>query len=120
MGYMVRVCLFFIEDKRTRENEVDAIEVKVRSKKYYDRRTNPCTFEVGDNVLLLNESNNKHKFALQYCGPHNVLELIDNGRNVKITYRKGTRIVHPNKLRKVRMEDPESTVNSEEASDSSL
>ena len=76
---------------------------KQRSKEYYDARMNPCTFKVGDSVMLILEPR-KNKFAPEYTGPHKVLEILDKN-NVKISYRNSTRIVHGNKLRKTRLDE---------------
>ena len=56
--------------------------------------------------MLINEPK-KGKFSPAYTGPHKVLELLEEGKNVKITYKNGTRVVHPNKLRRARMTNPE-------------
>lgn len=83
-----------------RENLINA---KKRSKKYYDERLNPCTFTVGDNVMLIIEPK-KGKFKPEYSGPFKVVELLNNGINAKISYKdKKTRIVHTNKLRKTKL-----------------
>ena len=56
--------------------------------------------------MIINE-HNKGQFSPEYTEPHKVLELLNEGRNVKITFKKGARVVHPNKLRRIRMTDPE-------------
>ena len=58
------------------------------------------------------------KFAPDYPGPHKILALIYDGRNIKITFRRGRRVVDQNKLRRVRMEDPEPTAEVSEAATS--
>lgn len=82
---------------------VNLQNAKIRSKKYYDARLNPCNFKVGDRVMLIVEPKKK-KYAPEYTGPHKVLEILNGGKNIKITYRKKSRIVHPNKLRKTRLD----------------
>ena len=77
---------------------------KQRSKEYYDHRLNMCQFKVGDKVMLMREPK-KSKFSPEYSGPHRVLEVADNSVNVRISYRKGTRLVHANKLRRTHLPD---------------
>lgn len=74
---------------------------KHRSKRYYDRKVNPRIFKQGDQVYLLKEPV-KGKFADQYTGPHEILEVLNNN-NIKITIsRDKTRTVHADKLKKLR------------------
>jgi len=74
---------------------------KQRAKIYYDKKVNPKTFKRGDRVYLLKEPV-KGKLADQYTGPHEVLEILDNN-NIKIAIGKDrTRIVHGDKLKKLR------------------
>jgi len=72
-------------------------KAKERSKIYYDRRINPHSFKVNDNVYLLKEPT--HKLGDQYTGPHKILEIIGN-HNVKLRIsNKSSKIVHMDKLR---------------------
>ena len=97
--FRLKTRLFEIQSL-ARENLIHA---KEKSKEYYDKRLNPCEFKVGDNVMLILEPH-KGKFSPEYSGPHKVLEVLDDGRNIKITFKGKTRIVHPNKLRKTRLD----------------
>jgi len=70
---------------------------KEKSKIYYDRRINPHSFKVNDDVYLLKEPT--HKLGDQYTGPHKILEIIGN-HNVKLRISdKSSKIVHMDKLR---------------------
>lgn len=71
-------------------------KTKIRSKAYYDRRVNEQNFQVGDYVFLL--THGPLKLADQYSGPHEILQVLDNG-NIQIRIRNSSRIVHPNRLR---------------------
>lgn len=83
-----------------RENLIHA---KQRSKEYYDRRLNPCVFEVGDNVMLVND-HKKNKKDPEYAGPFKIIAISENGVNVTIVYKNNKpRVVHSNKLRKTRL-----------------
>lgn len=73
------------------------IQAKEKSKYYYDRKLNLQTFRVGSYVFLLKEPQ-KGKFAIQYSGPHQVIELLPNN-NVKILVQNKPRIVHTDKLK---------------------
>ena len=74
------------------------IKAKERSKKYYDRRANPCNFRVGDEVYLSKEPT-KDKLSDQYVGPY-IIESILPYNNVKIRINvTKTRIVHSDKIK---------------------
>lgn len=73
------------------------INSKERSKRYYDKKLNVQTFKEGDFVFLLKEIC-KGKFADQYTGPHEILEILPNN-NAKIQYKNTTRVIHFNKLK---------------------
>jgi len=60
----------------------DLNRVKIRSKRYYDRRTNPQAFEQGDYVYLSKEPL-KSNLEEQYIGPYKILETLDNN-NVRL------------------------------------
>jgi len=53
---------------------------KERSKRYYDKRAKPQSFQRGERVYLLKEPI-KGKLSDQYTGPHVILEVLPN-RNV--------------------------------------
>ncbi|KAH0944616.1 hypothetical protein HN011_003832 [Eciton burchellii] len=73
-------------------------QAKIRSKRYYDRRTNPQAFKQNDYVSLLKEPS-KSKFDEQYIGPFQILETLDNN-NVRLEISdKRTKIVHGDKIR---------------------
>jgi len=80
--------------KNARENVVEA---KIKSKRHYDKKINPQTFKLGDQVFLL-KGPKPGKFGDQYTGPHEVLEIL-NRNNVRIKIKKNSRVVHPNRLR---------------------
>lgn len=79
------------------EARKNLINSKERSKRYYDRKLNVQAFKEGDLVFLLKEPC-KGKFADQYTGPHEILEILPNN-NAKIQYKNATRVVHFNKLK---------------------
>lgn len=70
---------------------------KERSKQYYDKRTRPFSFKLGQLVYLLKEPT--HKLGDQYSGPYEIIEILENN-NVKLAISaKSTRIVHTDKLK---------------------
>lgn len=70
---------------------------KIKSKTYYDKRTNPHNFKIGDNVYLLKEPT--HKLGDQYVGPYSIIEVLRN-HNVKLRINaRTTRVVHTDKLK---------------------
>lgn len=73
------------------------IKSKIRSKRYYDKRINPCNLQPGNNVYLLKEPR-RGKFADQYTGPYKVLEILSHN-NIKILFHNRPRIVHIDKLK---------------------
>ena len=104
--YLDKLCEKLTETQRiARENLMHA---KQKSKHYYDKRLNPCEFKVGDSVLLLKEPK-RGPFGPEYTGPHKIINLLDNGKNVEITFKSGTRIVHPNKLRLTKLKNASET-----------
>lgn len=76
------------------------IASKVKSKYYYDKRINPQTFQISDQVFLLNEPK-RGKLGDQYTGPHIITDILPNG-NIKIFVKGKLKIVHPNKIRKTK------------------
>jgi len=77
------------------------IRAKERSKRYYDKRAKPQSFQQGEQVYLLKEPI-KGKLSDQYTGPHVILEILPN-HNVRIAVGSNkTRVVHENKLKGIR------------------
>lgn len=76
--------------------KINLEQAKVRSKNYYDRRVHEQNFRVGDSVFML--THGTLKFSDQYSGPHKILEVLNNG-NIRIAYRKSSKVVHSNRLR---------------------
>jgi len=82
---------------------------KVKSKTYYDKRINPYTFKIDDNVYLLREP--IHKLGDQYKGPYKITEIIDRN-NVRIGISaRSSKIVHTDKLRPSPSRDQEEAYN---------
>jgi len=79
-------------------------QAKLRSKEYYDRKTNQQNFKLGDHVFLLNESKS-NKFADNYSGPYKIIEVLDH-YNVRLQIRHATKIIHMNRLRRAHYEEP--------------
>ena len=80
---------------------------KQKSKIYYDRNTNTQTFEVGDLVLLEDESSSVGKCKkLQpiYKGPYEVIS-VDSDVNCTILINRKQVTVHLNRLKKFRISD---------------
>ena len=74
------------------------IAAKRRSKRYYDVKTNPQNFQVGDSVYLLNEPR-VSKLDAYYKGPYILERLLGNSNaEIRITTNK-TKIVHLDKLK---------------------
>lgn len=84
------------------EARLNLIQAKERSKYYYDKRINSQNFEVGSYAFLLKEPR-KGKFADQYCGPYQIVEVLPNN-NVKLQVNNKTRIVHMDKLKRAHVD----------------
>lgn len=70
---------------------------KERSKRYYDKKSNPHVFKLSDKVFLLKEPTNK--LGDQYTGPYEIIEILNNN-NVRLRIgNKSTRVVHSDKLK---------------------
>ena len=80
--------------KMARDN---LIVSKQRSKKLYDRRINPQTFNLGK-YAYLEYGQKKGKFGDHYSGPHGIIGVMKDG-NIKLRVGRGNRTVHPNRLR---------------------
>lgn len=73
------------------------IKAKEKSKEYYDKKLNIQEFRIGTNVFL-EKGPKPNKLENRYTGPYRVLQVLSNN-NVKILTQKGTKVVHPNRLR---------------------
>jgi hypothetical protein len=76
------------------------IASKVRSKDYYGKGTEMMKIEVGDKVLLYNETvrrDRSRKLSSQWIGPYEVVEV----NKVNATIKKGRKLlkVHVNRLK---------------------
>lgn len=85
-----------------RDSQIQArenlIKAKEKSKRNYDRRLNPQKFKEGSHVFLLKEPR-KGKFAAQYCGPYQIIEILPQN-NVKLLIGNNQhRTVHTDKIR---------------------
>lgn len=70
---------------------------KEKSKMYYDQKTKPCSYHVGDKVLLKAE-NRKHKLTEIWAGPYRVT-AVKSPVNTEISIGKRTKIIHNNRLK---------------------
>jgi hypothetical protein len=73
---------------------------KEKSKVYYDRRTEAPDFQVGQRVLLFDETvrrGRSKKLSPQYIGPYEILEV--EGVNVVIKRGRTSQRVHVNRIR---------------------
>ena len=73
---------------------------KEKSKEYYDKVYEKCEIQVGQKILLFDETVRRRrskKLSLQYIGPYEVLAV----DGVNVTSRKGrtTQKVHVNRVR---------------------
>lgn len=76
-------------------------QTKEQRKERYDRTAQNKTFDVGEEVQLLNETarqGRSKKFGPQWLGPYHVLEKIGDV-NYKIKMGRTTKVVHGNKLK---------------------
>ena len=73
----------------------------VRSKEYYDRKTNPKNVVVADYVFLQKGPKPK-KLGDHWSGPHRILEVFPN-ENVRIEIGNSTQVVHSNRIRHSRI-----------------
>ena len=98
-----------------------------REKISYDRRVRAANYNIGDNVLLLDEtkkSGTSNKFKKRWCGPFKITEKNANGVNYKIkpiTKNGRPKWVHQNKLKTYFMtpqlvikEEPHEVINIQE------
>uniref|UniRef100_A0A6V7KDU1 RNA-directed DNA polymerase n=1 Tax=Bracon brevicornis TaxID=1563983 RepID=A0A6V7KDU1_9HYME len=78
------------------------VDSKIKSKEYYDRKTNEISFRIGDDVFL--QSGPKPgKLNDHYEGPFKILD-VHNNHNVEIQYYNKTKVVHADRLRKSKIE----------------
>ena len=73
--YMIKLVTLLHEIQRTTSSNL--IQAKLRSKEYYDRKTNPKNFSVGDYVFLQKGPKPK-KLGDHSTGPHRILEVFPN------------------------------------------
>lgn len=98
----ITVCKF-MEDLVRKLNKVQTyayehlIESKERNKYYYDKTLNQNEFKIGDSVFMEFGPTRK-KSDDCYKGPYKVIDLIGD-HNVKIQYKKTTKIIHKDRLR---------------------
>ena len=76
------------------------ISSKEKSKEYYDKGSEPFEFQIGQRVLLFDETvqrGRSKKLSSQYVGPYEVLAV----EGINVTIRKGriTQKVHVNRIR---------------------
>lgn len=74
------------------------LKSKENNKKQYDKRSNPVNFNIGDEVLVLNELKN-HKFAERYLGPYQIISMTNENCTLKINGANKT--YHKNKLKPI-------------------
>lgn len=72
---------------------------KNTNKQIYDKRKNPINFEIGEQVLVLNETKD-HKFDELYKGPFEILDIPSN-ENCLLKIGRKTKLLHKNKLKKI-------------------
>ena len=92
--YMIKLVTLLHEIQRTARSNL--IQPKLRSKEYYDRKTNPKNFVVGDYVFLQKGPKPKN-LGDHWTGPHKILEVFPN-ENVCIEVGKSTQVVHSNRI----------------------
>ena len=76
------------------------ISSKEKSKEYYDKWSEPFEFQIGQRVLLFDETvrrGRSKKLSPQYVGPYEVLAV--EGVNVTIRKVRTTQKVHVNRIR---------------------
>lgn len=77
------------------------IKGKEKNKTYYDRSTNSVTFQVGEQVQLLNENvrqGRSKKLGPQWVGPYTVVGTVGN-TNYEIKKGRRALVVHGDKLK---------------------
>lgn len=89
---------------------------KIRSKRYYDKKTRPREFNVGDYVYLLKEPL-KNKLDNRYSGPYQIIERLSN-HNVKLEIsQRRHRIVHTDKIKLAHLSATPSNTNDARSSE---
>ena len=78
---------------------MNLVQSKYRSKYYYDRKLNIKHFREGELVYLLKQPK-KGKFAVEYEGPYEILEINHQFNNVKIGNNQATKTVHVDKIKR--------------------
>ena len=72
-------------------------DVQGKQKAYYDLRAKPCSFKVGDKVLLLLPTESD-KLLLQWRGPFEIVEVL-NRVDYRVNVNGYIHTYHANKLR---------------------
>ena len=89
--------LFKIYEAQANARE-NILQAKLRYKYYYDKKSNPETYEIGEHVYLLKEPRTS-KLDDHYEGPYKITNVF-NDHNVEIAITQNKRkIVHKNKLK---------------------
>ena len=78
---------------------MNQVQAKYRSKYYFDRKLNTKHFREGEIVYLLKEPK-KGKFATEYEGPYEIVEIIHEKHNVRIRNQNKEKIVHIDKIKR--------------------
>lgn len=76
----------------------EILKNKMTNKVMYDKKTKAKTYEIGDKVLLTNESR-ETKLHNPFVGPYVVTDIISDV-NVKISKNNKDKIVHVNRTKK--------------------
>lgn len=71
------------------------LQSKIRRKQYYDRYTNPKSYNVGDEILVKNEAGNK--LSQLYLGAYTVIK--EESPNVVIKVNGRSQLIHKNRTK---------------------
>ena len=102
----------YVLDLRSRLEETarlaasNALTSSTKYKDYYDRKTKPRKFNVGEKVLLLLPAKS-NKLEMQWQGPYVVEECRGNGVDYVIKVRGRLKLFHINMLKKFYEREPE-------------
>ncbi|KAL5267498.1 hypothetical protein ACHWQZ_G004509 [Mnemiopsis leidyi] len=79
--------------------------LQMQQKRYYDKTAKPCTYEVGDRVLIyLNrpmKGTELNKFKPPYTGPYKVTKVMDVNLELADEATGKKKVVHMDKARKI-------------------
>lgn len=78
-----------------RDARKNLLQSKLRRKQYYDRYTNPTSYNVGDEILVKNETGNK--LSQLYLGPYTVIK--EESPNVVIKVNGRSQLIHKNRTK---------------------